>query len=249
MLYKGMPNIYVKEAAGNLAISNPQEIIDLVKPTLMEVTFPQVDEEFVKRNFAEICRAQATYNHSGESIIAQRQTRTIFLSEQQNCGKLITDALANSGIGETGFTQSDEYDFAILIGNLVLPPSSYKHWLNTSTPHIAIIFDQDGVTISPVIETGKTPCLTCFHEQQISKDPAWPEIASQLLFSEQKFDDSTSRLFAAAIACQRTLDTVDELASFTVNDRNRVGYRLNVSSGTVSEFRWDFSSNCLCQQG
>lgn len=249
MLYKGMPNIYVKEAAGNLAISNPQEIIDLVKPTLMEVTFPQVDEDFVKRNFAEICRAQATYNHSGESIIAQRQTRTIFLSEQQNCGKLITDALANSGIGETGFTQSDEYDFAILIGNLVLPPSSYKHWLNTSTPHISIVFDQDGVTISPVIETGKTPCLTCFHEQQISKDPAWPEIASQLLFSEQKFDDSTCRLFAAAIACQRTLDTVDELASFTVNDRNRVGYRLNVSSGTVSEFRWDFSSNCLCQQG
>jgi hypothetical protein len=115
-------------------------------------------------------------------------------------------------------------------------------------PHVAVIFDHDGVTISPVIETGKTPCLTCFHEQQILKDSAWPEIASQLLFSEQKFDDSTSRLFAAAIATQRTLDRIDELSNFRVQDRNRIGYRLSISAGTVSEFRWEFSSSCLCQK-
>jgi hypothetical protein len=248
MLYRGMPNTYIKEASGNLAIPNPQEIIDKVQPVLMQVSFPQVDEDFVTRNFAEICRVQATYNHSGESIIAQRKTRTVYISDNSKCGKLISDALTNSGIGQTDTRQSEECDFAILIGNLVLPPTSYNHWLNSLTPHIAVVFDQDGVTVSPVIETGKTPCLTCFHEQQIAKDSAWPEIASQLLFSEQKFDDSTCQLFAAAIASQRSLDTVDELASFIVQDRNRIGYRLNVRSGTVSEFSWEFSSKCLCQK-
>ena len=248
MLYKGMPNSYLAEAGKNLVIDNPQQIVDAVGAALMEVTFPQVDEEFVKRNFAEICRAQATYNHSGESIIAQRKIRSVFVSNKIGCGQLIVEAMNNSGVGFTDSDIANEYDFAILIGNLVLPPSSYTHWLNSMIPHVAVIFDHDGVTISPVIETGKTPCLTCFHEQQILKDSAWPEIASQLLFSEQKFDDSTSRLFAAAIATQRTLDRIDELSNFRVQDRNRIGYRLSISAGTVSEFRWEFSSSCLCQK-
>jgi hypothetical protein len=248
MLYKGMPNSYLQEAADTLAISNPQEIVDAISSALIDVSYPQVDEEFVKRNFAEICRAQASYNHSGESVIAQRKLRSVFVNEKTGCGKFVLDALNNSGVGFSGNEEMEDYDFAILIGNLVLAPSSYSHWLNSMIPHIAVIFDLDGVTISPVIQTGKTPCLTCFHEQQIAKDSAWPEIASQLLFTEQKFDDATSRLFGAAIASQRTLDCIDELGSFKIAERNRVGYRLSISSGTVSEFRWEFSANCLCQK-
>ncbi len=248
MLYKGIPNSYLQEAARSLAIGEPQEIVDLVAPALMKITFPQVDEEFVQRNFSEICRAQATYNHSGESVIAQRKLRMVFVTENNPCAQLLQDALSNSGIGKIDSEIRDNCDFAILIGNLVLPPSSYSHWLNSMVPHVAIVFDEDGVTVSPVIETGKTPCLTCFHEQQIARDSVWPEIASQLLFSQQKFDDSTSRLFAAAIACQRALDYADALASFNTGSSNRIGYRLSISQGTVSEFKWDFSKNCLCHQ-
>lgn len=248
MLYKGMPNSYLSEAAKNLGIDNAGELLAKVAPALMEVTFPQVDELFVARQFAEICRAQTTYDHSGESIIAQRQLHRVFISESKNTGKLVLDALQNSGIGFASSDKAEEYDFAVLISNLTLPPNSYAHWLNSSTPHLAIIFDTDGVMVTPVIETGKTPCLTCFHEEQINLDSAWPEIASQLLFSEQKFDDSTSRLFGAAIACQRALESIDELGNFVIQERNRVGYRLNIRTGTVSEFRWEFSARCLCKQ-
>ena len=248
MLYKGIPNSYLQEAADKLGVTNPDEILEAVTPTLLEVSFPQVDEEFVARNFAEICRAQSTYNHSGESIIAQRKLHSVFVSNDAGCGKLLLDSLSNSGIGRISSSDQDQHDFAILIGHQVLPPSSYAHWLNSMVPHVAVIFDHDGVSVSPVIETGKTPCLTCFHEQQVRLDQAWPEIASQLLFSEQKFDDSTSRLFGAAIASQRALDCIDELASFVIRDRNRVGYRLSIRTGTVTEFRWEFSARCLCKQ-
>lgn len=248
MLYKGMPNNYLSEAAEKLGVPNPNEILEAITPTLLEVTFPQVDEEFVARNFAEICRAQSTYNHSGESIIAQRKLHSVYLTNDFGCGALLNASLTNSGIGNINNSEQGRHDFAILIGHQVLPPSSYSHWLNSMIPHVAIIFDHDGVTVSPVIETGKTPCLTCFHEQQIKRDIAWPEIASQLLFSEQKFDDSTSRLFGAAIASQRALDCIDELGSFVIQDRNRVGYRLSIRTGSVSEFRWDFSGRCLCKQ-
>lgn len=247
MLYKGIPNSYLDQAAASVGISEHEEILKTLSPALMEVTFPQVDEEFVARNFAEICRAQSTYNHSGESVIAQRKLHSVFVSTDNRSRELLCDSLLNSGIGSIQDDESAAADFAILIGNLTMPPKSYSHWLNTATPHVAVVFDQDGVSISPVIESGKTPCLTCFHEQQLAADSAWPEIASQLLFSDQKFDDSTSRLFGAAIACQRALDIVDSLADFEVQDRNRVGYRLSVSRGTVSEFRWEFSSRCLCK--
>ncbi|MFM6978169.1 MAG: hypothetical protein ACKOWR_05610 [Micrococcales bacterium] len=248
MLYKGMPNFHLEEAAEKLGVTNSEEILEAISTTLLEVTFPQVDEDFVSRNFAEICRAQSTYNHSGESVIAQRRMHSVFIQTDTDCGQLLHDALTNSGIGRINKDEQDRHDFAILIGQQVLPPSSYAHWLNTMTPHVAIIFDHDGVTVSPVIDTGKTPCLTCFHEQQIEIDAAWPEIASQLLFSEQKFDDSTSRLFAAAIASQRALDSIDQLGNFVIQERNRVGYRLSIRSGTVSEFRWEFSGRCLCKQ-
>lgn len=248
MLYKGMPNSYLEEAAEKLGVPNPNEILEAITPVLLEVSFPQVDEDFVARNFAEICRAQSTYNHSGESIIAQRQLHSVFLTSDPGCGKLLNDALTNSGIGKINSSEQETHDFAILIGQQVLPPSSYSHWLNSMIPHIAVVFDHDGVTVSPVIETGKTPCLTCFHEQQIKHDESWPEIASQLLFSEQKFDDATSRLFGAAIASQRALDSIDELGSFVIHERNRVGYRLSIRSGSVSEFRWEFSGRCLCKQ-
>lgn len=248
MLYKGMPNSFLAEAANNLGVDNPESLLDSIASTLIEVTFPQVDEKFVARQFAEICRAQSTYNHSGESVIAQRQTRSVFVSNSHETEKLLVNALTNSGIGFVGSEPKETYDFAVLVANLTLAPKSYSHWLNSLVPHLAIIFDNEGVTVTPVIETGKTPCLTCFHEQQVDRDSAWPEVASQLLFSEQKFDDATSRLFGAAIACQRALDCVDELGSFVVSDRNRVGYRLNIGTGTVSEYRWDFSSRCLCQQ-
>lgn len=247
MLYKGMPNSYLHQAAQSLGVENAEEILQQITPTLMEVTFPQIDEDFVARNFAEICRAQSTYNHSGESVIAQRKLRSVFVTETTNCGALVADALNNSGVGQIATDLSRNCDFAILIGNHVLAPSSYAHWLNSVIPHVAIVFDNDGVTVSPVIETGKTPCLTCFHEQQIAKDSAWPEIASQLLFSEQKFDDSTSRLFGAAIATQRALESIDQLANFVIQDRNRIGYRLSIRTGSVSEFRWDFAERCLCK--
>lgn len=248
LLYKGMPNSYLADAAKSVGVPNPHELLEQISPVLMEVSFPQVDQEFVARNFAEICRAQITYNHSGESIVAQRQLHSVFISETKNCGGLIADAMINSGIGRVDSEADGNFDFAILIANHTLPPKSYSHWLSAMTPHLAIIFDIDGVMVTPVIETGKTPCLTCFHEQQIAKDSTWPEIASQLLFSEQKFDDSTSRLFGAAIANLRALESIDAMASFVIQERNRVGYRLSIRTGTVSEFRWEFSERCLCQK-
>ena len=113
--------------------------------------------------------------------------------------------------------------------------------------HLSVVFDAEGVTISPVIEVAKSPCLSCFHENQTAADTAWPAIASQLLFSKQDFDDSVAALFAAAIACQRVLQFVDRAAGFDSSSIDSTGYRLSIGSGQVSEIQWQFSAACACR--
>ena len=143
--------------------------------------------------------------------------------------------------------QVDNIDFAILISQNAVSPAEYRSWLGRSISHISIVFDSDGVTVSPVIESSKTPCLSCFHEGETARDQHWPAIASQLLFSNQKCDDSASQLFAAGISTQRALQYIDGQRGFKIEDSNRTGYRLSMTSGKVTEFFWQFDESCSCQ--
>ena len=246
LLLRGMPNGLVREMADTLGVQEHEKLISALEPALMDYRFAHVDADFVAKQFAEICRVQSTHNFNGEAVIAGRKLRRVFVSEPHD---LLQNALSNSGVGEVRSDNFLQFDFAILIAHHAVSPQSYSPWLSAAVPHVAIIYNADGVVVTPVIERGKTPCLNCFHQEQSKLDSAWPELASQMLFSKQRFDDSTSQLFGSAIACQRALETLDALSDFEVRDRNRMGYRLSFSSGTVSEFAWGYASECLCQQG
>jgi hypothetical protein len=164
---------------------------------------------------------------------------------------LIFESLEQSAIGNV-IDNFDEttiaaIDFAILLANNAVAPSDYSRFMACGIAHISVVFDADCVTVSPVIESGKTPCLSCFHENQNATDSAWPAIASQLLFSSQKFDDSVASLFAAAIVSQRALQFCDQLADFEPAEVNRTGYKMSIASGEISEVNWSFSEACACR--
>ncbi|CAB4690707.1 unannotated protein [freshwater metagenome] len=135
----------------------------------------------------------------------------------------------------------------MLLSNNAVAPRDYAKWMVDGVAHLSVVFDAEGVTISPVIEVAKSPCLSCFHENQTAADASWPAIASQLLFSKQDFDDSVAALFAAAIACQRVLQFVDRAAGFDSSSIDNSGYRLSIGSGQVSEIQWQFSAACACR--
>lgn len=47
--------------------------------------------------------------------------------------------------------------------------------------HIPIVFDPGGATIGPLVDPGRSACLSCADLHARDRDPAWPLVAAQLL--------------------------------------------------------------------
>ena len=269
LLYRGAPERYLQETA--TCSSEVADLLGKLEPVMLARALEPttLSAEFIETRFAEICRAQASHAVDGAVVLQARQNARVFISD---CGEttqhvakaleagaiatLVTNAgqLAASSsrvlkLDELSNQQIDQIDFAILISHNAVSPAVYRTWLGRSIAHISLVFDSDGVSVSPVIEASKTPCLSCFHEAETKRDSQWPALASQLLFSEQRFDDSSSRLFAAALACQRALQFVDSLSSFEATEIHKTGYRLSTATSKITEFSWGFDESCSCAIG
>ena len=164
--------------------------------------------------------------------------RSVLAASPNNCqittGKKMTEK------------QLQKIDCAVLIVQQVIEPKRYSTWLNRDVPHIVVTFDAQEVSISPMILPGQTACLFCLEIQRTQQNAQWPVIASQLISSNKKFDDSASQLFAAGIVIQKILSRLDKVSGFEVASENHTGYRLNLKSGEVVEFRWPKQSGCQC---
>jgi hypothetical protein len=211
LLSRGIADDYFEDVASAVAAENAPDLLGKLDSVLLRdaAHITELSAEFIEQRFAEICRAQAIHSRDGALILSRRQSQTVFVQSRTAASKLIVESLEESAIGNviSNLDQSTNaaIDFAILLTNNAVAPSDYARLMACGIAHISVVFDAECVTVSPVIESGKTPCLSCFHENQNATDSAWSAIASQLLFSSQKFDDSVASLFAAAIVCQRAL--------------------------------------------
>lgn len=138
-------------------------------------------------------------------------------------------------------------DCAAIIAHEAIEPRRYVQWLNRDVPHLALSFEVDHAAVSPLIVPGRGPCLFCLEQARVSLDPSWPVLASQLITTKQRFDDSSSRLFCAGVAIQKILSQLDSVGGFSQTEKELVGYRLNLSTGTISEFRWPEHEACSCK--
>lgn len=137
-------------------------------------------------------------------------------------------------------------DCAAIVAQQALEPRRYVQWLNRDVPHLALTFEVDHASVSPLIVPGRGPCLFCLEQSRVTRDESWPVIASQLVTTKQRLDDSASRLFCAGVAIQKILGQLDSVGSFSQTEKELVGYRLNLGSGAISEFRWGEHAACSC---
>ena len=142
--------------------------------------------------------------------------------------------------------QLQKIDCAVLIVQQVIEPKRYSTWLNRDVPHIVVTFDAQEVSVSPMILPGQTACLFCLEIQRTQVNPQWPVIASQLFSSNKKFDDAASQLFAAGLVIQKILSRLDKVSGFEIAPENQVGYRLNLKTGEVIEYKWPQQNGCQC---
>ena len=140
----------------------------------------------------------------------------------------------------------DSVDCAILIAHQSMEPARYARWLNRDVPHLAVTFDSNGVSVSPLIVPGQSPCLLCLEKLRTDQDPAWPVLATQLLKTTKRMDDSASALFAGGIVLQKVLNRIDNFGEFEWQLENRTGYRLDSKTGLVTELVWPQWPECSC---
>ncbi|MFM1784464.1 MAG: hypothetical protein RLZZ579_741 [Actinomycetota bacterium] len=137
-------------------------------------------------------------------------------------------------------------DFAILMASDVLSPERYQTFLSRDVPHISIVFNEKGVRVSPIIFPGATACLGCAEIEKISLDPSWISLALQLAQSPRNLSDTTSLLFAAAMATRACIASgVGNLQS-NPHDEN-LGHELNLATGEIVSFQ-HANLNCGCRE-
>lgn len=130
-------------------------------------------------------------------------------------------------------------DAAILVGQQVIIPASYQTWMRRGVAHIAVVFDSQGVWVSPIIRPGIAGCLLCFDMSRRSADRSWPTVATQLFESQLRFDDSASQLFAAAVVVKSLVAHFDGRAEMT-------GFRFDSASGRISALEIEPHADCEC---
>ncbi len=96
---------------------------------------------------------------------------------------------------------------AVLAATWAVPPASHLPWLRRDVPHLAVVFDDTGVRVGPLVEPGDGPCLRCLDLARRDVDAAWPAIAAQL-----------TRRPAATYTLRAALDA-GALAAAIVDDR------------------------------
>jgi hypothetical protein len=141
----------------------------------------------------------------------------------------------------------ESIDCAALIGQQVIEPRRYVQWLNRDVPHVALTFEVDHASVSPLIVPGRGACLFCLEEARINHDSSWPVVASQLVTSKDRLDDSASRLFCAGLAIQKILAQLDDAGDFKQTAKELVGYQLNLFTGAITEFSWPEHEACSCR--
>lgn len=69
----------------------------------------------------------------------------------------------------------------ILLAHHVVEPRRAAALMGADVPHLPLVLTGTGAEIGPYVDPGRTPCLSCVAAHRRDADPAWPQVAAQLL--------------------------------------------------------------------
>jgi len=97
----------------------------------------------------------------------------------------VAEALAWNGIRvriahDEAAAVREDCSLAIIVAHFVVAPVFHGTWLRRDIPHLPVVISDTTVTIGPLVEPGRGPCLYCLLRFRSDADPAWPAIATQL---------------------------------------------------------------------
>ena len=115
-----------------------------------------------------------------------RTTGRVVVDADGEVARLLLANLAALGHGAVMLDDVDAIDPAadvsltVIAAAWVIPPARHLPWLRRDVPHLSVVDDERGITIGPLVEPGRGPCLRCIELSRRDADAAWPAIAAQL---------------------------------------------------------------------
>ena len=129
-------------------------------------------------------------------------------------------------------------DLAILTGHQIIEPQKFAAWINRSVAALGVILASAAESLKPflshIIVPSQTACWVCLEAHRQSSNPHWPNMASQIVGREMRFDSASASLMVAGQAVERALNHIDELNGF--------------SSAKPAQL-WPFDPECSCRLG
>jgi len=138
----------------------------------------------------------------------------------------------------------------IVVADHVVPIAMVRDWMREGIPHVAIVFGERDVTVTPRIVPGRTACLRCADLHRRDADPAWPAIAAQLLGrSAAAGENALTRLEAVVAALRRLEPPLPEAsAPLDASEEGRAlpGVRMS-PDGARERYRIPAHAECGCR--
>lgn len=144
--------------------------------------------------------------------------------------------------GGSGTGRDGDVALAVIAAPWVIPPARHLRWLRNDVPHLAIVDDELGTRIGPLVEPGRGPCLRCLELHRRDADSAWPAIAAQLAGRAAPHPEFRTAFDAAAAAAS----AIDDRLRFGSDALTGASIRLAVGA-PPSQVRHDPHPDCGCR--
>jgi hypothetical protein len=122
---------------------------------------------------------------------AQPQTRVALQSPDgfpRERLEVVAESLAMTGVEVRMTTWSgapdermDARDTVIVLAHHLVEPRRVAALMSADIAHVPLVFTGSGAEVGPVVLPGETPCLACIAAHRRDADPAWPQLAAQLI--------------------------------------------------------------------
>jgi hypothetical protein len=138
-------------------------------------------------------------------------------------------------------------DLTVLVADDVVDSRRGDDLVRHDVPHLAVVTLPGRVVIGPLVLPGRTPCLRCLDLHRRDRDPAWPQVAAQLLSGQAGRGcgrpETASATAAAGLAALQVLVQLDGHATPVSVGRT---LELTLPDGLVERRAWRLHPSCGC---
>lgn len=180
------------------------------------------------------------------SLRTHTAPRTVAITGTGPFVERLADALGHHGVEVLVASRPADFpqslpDVGIAVGHYVVHPELRGFWLRRDVPHLPVVFADSAVTIGPLIEPGRGPCLVCVELHRRDEDPAWPAVGTQLMGRRASVDHAV--LVSEAVGAVGRM-VLGRLESGEAGAGASV--RIEAATGARESRSWDRHPDCGC---